>query len=396
MQGFAMSSFFDKRTALTTFSMEKIKGDILLRTICHCAITGLLVTLFSSCATILSGTSAKVTIDGDIDEPVTIVTSKDTYKDVNLPTQVLVSRKHLGGQHIRITSPSHAFHDIELETAFNPTALGSLILLYPVAIDLITNAVVKPSMSHYYIRPVAGIEKEDSIHRIDSIRYARRNHVHKQIRKPLPPMKRHTLSVGVGIGDNHVVGNTPSLVFPEDQRNYDYDRYWECGDIIGASLLFADISYHYRLNRKWEVGATAAWGIFKDDNDADYSFGDFIYDDRSTYGSIHAYKSCRYFAVLPSVRYTWGEELLGRCYSGIALGFMRRHLDYYYNDYPPTEDPLSDPVPIVHHSLDKVGYRLAYHVSAIGLQVGTGGLSCFGELGYGCLGIFRIGLTLSF
>ena len=368
-----------------------------LSIICHCVITVQLLTLFSSCATILTGTSAKVTIDGDIDEPVTIVTSKDIYKDVNLPTQVKVSRKHLGGQHIQIISPSYAFHDIKLETAFNPTALGSILLLpFPLAVDLITNAVIRPSVSHYYIRPVEDIEKEDSIHRIDSIKNVRRNQVPEHIRKPLPAMKRHMLSVGVGIGDNHVVGNTPSLGFPEDQRNYDYDRYWECGDIIGASLLLTDISYHYRLNRKWEVGATAAWGIFKDDNDADYSFGDFVYNDQSTYGSIHANKSCRYFAVLPSVRYTWGEDLLGRCYSGIALGFMRRHLDYNYVDYPPTENPLSEPIPIAQHSLDKVGYRLAYHVSAFGLVVGSGGLSCFGELGYGCLGILRIGLTVGF
>lgn len=36
----------------------------------------------TSCATILSGSANKIYIDGDVDEPVTIVTEKQTYENV--------------------------------------------------------------------------------------------------------------------------------------------------------------------------------------------------------------------------------------------------------------------------------------------------------------------------
>ena len=64
-----------------------------------------------------SGTRADIMIDGDVDEPLTILSSHAEYQDVTLPTIVEVKRKHLDGQHIQITSEHHTFDDIVLEKA---------------------------------------------------------------------------------------------------------------------------------------------------------------------------------------------------------------------------------------------------------------------------------------
>ena len=41
--------------------------------------------VLSSCASIVSGGSPKITIDGNVREPVTIATTKQTYPNVTLP-----------------------------------------------------------------------------------------------------------------------------------------------------------------------------------------------------------------------------------------------------------------------------------------------------------------------
>ena len=82
--------------------------------ICSAIALLLLTALFSSCATIISGTSAKIHIDGNVDEPVNIVTSKNVYRDISLPTTVEIKRRNLDGQHIQINSENYAFSDIVL------------------------------------------------------------------------------------------------------------------------------------------------------------------------------------------------------------------------------------------------------------------------------------------
>ena len=79
--------------------------------------------LCSSCATIISGSTADIHIDGKVDEPLTVVTTHGEYQDLSLPATVKVKRRSLDGQHIQISSPSYAFSDIVLrETEFEKTA----------------------------------------------------------------------------------------------------------------------------------------------------------------------------------------------------------------------------------------------------------------------------------
>ena len=109
-----------------------------------------------SCATLITGSEATVTIDGDVKEPVDITTTYQTYKFVTLPHDVKVKRKHLKGQRINITSDSHQYKDIVLDKQVNPWTFGNVLLggIIGWSIDLITNGVSKPAQKVYYVQPL--------------------------------------------------------------------------------------------------------------------------------------------------------------------------------------------------------------------------------------------------
>ena len=127
-----------------------MKKKKLLKFACGVFITPL---LFSSCATIVSGGSPKITIDGNITEPVTITTTKQTYQNVTLPYVVKVNRHKLDGQHIYIKSETTRYRDVVLEKATNGWAFGNILIggLIGWGIDLGTNCVSKPAQTHFYI-----------------------------------------------------------------------------------------------------------------------------------------------------------------------------------------------------------------------------------------------------
>lgn len=112
--------------------------------------------LLSSCATIVSGGSPSITINGDVSEPVTIVTERQTYPGVTLPVVVQVNRHHLDGQRIQITSDNYKYNDIILEKTVNGWAFGNILLggLIGLGVDLATNCVSKPSQTQFNILPL--------------------------------------------------------------------------------------------------------------------------------------------------------------------------------------------------------------------------------------------------
>ena len=119
------------------------------------------MTLFSSCATIISGTTATVQIDGKFTEPMTITTSFQTYEEVVLPAEVKIKRQHLDGQHIKISSPNYTYEDIILNRQTNGWAFGNILIggLIGLGVDLGTNAVSKPGQDTYYIKATPKNEK---------------------------------------------------------------------------------------------------------------------------------------------------------------------------------------------------------------------------------------------
>lgn len=110
----------------------------------------------TSCATIVTGTTPKVTINGNTKEPVDITTSYMTYTNVTLPTTVKIKRKHLDGQTIKISSPNYKYRDIMIQKETNSWAWGNILIggLIGWIVDLSTNCVSAPSTTNYYVSPI--------------------------------------------------------------------------------------------------------------------------------------------------------------------------------------------------------------------------------------------------
>lgn len=127
--------------------------DMNKSTIKAAIIAAIMPVILSSCASIFSGGSPKITIDGNVAEPVTITTSKKVYSNVRLPYVVKVKRHKLNGQRIYVRSATTRYKDIVLEKKVNGWAFGNILLggIPGWAIDLGTNAVSKPKEKHFYI-----------------------------------------------------------------------------------------------------------------------------------------------------------------------------------------------------------------------------------------------------
>ena len=104
----------------------------------------------TSCATILSGSANKIYIDGDVDEPVTIVTEKQTYENVELPAMVKINRHGIDGQRVKIKSENYEYKDIVIEKKINAVTFGNILLggIPGWLVDLATNCVSMPQKKH--------------------------------------------------------------------------------------------------------------------------------------------------------------------------------------------------------------------------------------------------------
>ena len=127
-----------------------MKKEIFFKVISFAAAMPLIL---SSCATIVSGGSPQITIDGNLKEPVTITTSKQTYPNVTLPYVVRVKRHKLDGQRIYVQSETTRYKDIILEKSVNAWAFGNILIggLIGWGVDLGTNCVSKPAQTYFYI-----------------------------------------------------------------------------------------------------------------------------------------------------------------------------------------------------------------------------------------------------
>ena len=119
----------------------------------NAVLAAILILSLSSCATIVAGGSPKITIDGDTKDPVTIITEKQTYPNVQLPYTVQVNRHHIDGQRIQIQSENGSYRDVVLEKKVNSWTWGNILIggLVGWTVDLITNCVAKPSKPNYFI-----------------------------------------------------------------------------------------------------------------------------------------------------------------------------------------------------------------------------------------------------
>lgn len=107
----------------------------------------------TSCATLFKGGNPLITIDGDTPDPVTIITDVKAYDSVYLPCKVEVKRHKLQGKRIKVIQEGKAYRDIVMEKTTSGWVFGNILLggLVGWGIDLITNCVVEPAKTFYYI-----------------------------------------------------------------------------------------------------------------------------------------------------------------------------------------------------------------------------------------------------
>ena len=109
--------------------------------------------LCTSCATIFSGTKAKVTLTNDnVTAPVELTVDNKHYSDVYFPMQVKVKR---GFKPSHITAQAQGYEDgyVLIPKKFNGKTLWTILLggIPGMAIDAGSGAMMKPDSKRYYI-----------------------------------------------------------------------------------------------------------------------------------------------------------------------------------------------------------------------------------------------------
>ena len=205
--------------------------------------------------------------------------------------------------------------------------------------------------------------------------------------------KRHELNASLGFGPNQADHTTQHFI-----DGFTLPRHMEiegeCGDIFGKSYIVGKMEYHYRLNRKWDIGATMAWGRSSES----YTNEDFHVVKQNNNSSIvtTGYETCRSFSFTPSARYTWFERRCCRLYSRVALGMMRNRLHFDLEEWKGVR-PLESCQGNAHEEhFDNTKWCMAYQISPFGMSLGPAPVKFFFELGYGCLGVCNMGLSVSF
>ncbi len=110
-----------------------------------------LLTILTSCATILSGTKANVTVTTNSTEPVNLTVDGRTYYNIAGLTQVQVKRGYKVSK--IVAENTNAYGSVDVYKEFNAVTLGNLILggIPSFIIDVIDGAVTKPATDVFTI-----------------------------------------------------------------------------------------------------------------------------------------------------------------------------------------------------------------------------------------------------
>lgn len=110
----------------------------------------LVVLSMTSCATIISGSKSKITLDSEVEGSATLVVEGRRYHDVVFPCKVKISR----GFHetaIRVTVDGYTPEVVVVKKEFNPVALLNLAEPFGWIIDVATGAVTRPRNDYYWL-----------------------------------------------------------------------------------------------------------------------------------------------------------------------------------------------------------------------------------------------------
>ena len=351
----------------------------------------LLLCSLTSCATLFKGTQAEITLTGPTDEPVNIITTRDTFQQRLLPTTIKVRKLDLK-KPITVESENYRFAHLVPGRTVDMTSALQLVFpfFFPgLVVDGITGAVNQPKQNSYAIDYVA---KTDSV-----TSFAPEAAPNYNLKKKKPKkLLRHDLRLGLGIGNADSAAG--DKLWDELQEQYHLD-----GESFANMYASISGSYYYHLNRNWALGALFGWNDYRGQlSNSEYSYNmherwDYLSEfwlRRGDFGKALFYKDLEipynsgtlkhhvYYA-LPAVQYTWKREA-SEVYSGLALGVAYRHL--CFNGIIDGEDI----------SIDRSKWKLGAQITLFGVRWGNDQLGGFFELGVGHQGILIGGISYRF
>lgn len=110
-----------------------------------------LLVLLTSCASIFSGSKAKITLtNNNVTEPVELNVDGQIYSDVYFPTQVRIKRGFKASK-ITAKAPSYETGEVTVDKKLNGVSIINLTNLFGGGIDAATGAMMKPEFESYYI-----------------------------------------------------------------------------------------------------------------------------------------------------------------------------------------------------------------------------------------------------
>lgn len=364
--------------------------------------------VLTGCATIMSGSTARIRIDGDVTEPVRIVTSYQTYEDRQLPTFVDVKRRQLDGQHITLSSEHCNIDDIVLEKKINGNTLFNLGFLYfgipGLVVDIASNSVNTPKQKQFYVtgQRKEGVTDEELASALmsDEERRQRDEQIAAKLRKKEERQEdwrkqRHSVGFGLGFGFNTTqrrysnMERTLNSLYGLEHLVYD-----GCGFDFNDDMWVFSIDYQYQVSKHWAMGVLTGWGDTRYQGLANGEPFELTPDTQSSqetttnsWGYVGGNIRSHTFFVLPSVKYTWKRfpDYNWQIYSRISLGAVRQYVAFYPFEY-------------IHHIKPMVNktWDFAYQLSPIGIEGGFQHVGAFLEFGYGCHGFFSFGLRTYF
>ena len=206
---------------------------------------------------------------------------------------------------------------------------------------------------------------------------------------------RHEVNITLGMAANQADHPTKRFVDDIIQPRH-MEAEGGCGDIFGDSYIVGKMEYHYRLNRKWDIGALMAWGS-SSENYTDEYFYSIEQNKQDHPGTVtQGFSRCRSFSFAPSVRYTWYETQTYRLFSRVSMGAMRHHLRFNIEEWKYGNETKPYGSIISKANFDETKWRMAYQVSPIGICVGNGPLKFVAEMGYGYIGVCNVGIAFCF
>lgn len=189
--------------------------------------------------------------------------------------------------------------------------------------------------------------------------------------------KRHELGVNIGFA-GYMTKSFEHFVHDWSGRN----NLHKSSDPLGRNYFVLNVEYNYHITDKLGIGLSGGIGIdgedYEETLDDNVVYPDDYVREEGRFGSTMWY-------VMPEIRYTWWTDTdnLIRFYSagGIGVGHIHNTID---------------PDLTKRRQLSKEkdnDWKAAWQISPLGVEFGEiGRFNVYVELGYGCQGIFKLGL----